>query len=87
MILIKEITSQNMRQFAGMPANIFVVVPRGHMQSMVGIIVLGNDAASPYFFVQFMNGETSPSYNTVFELIADQRGLSSFYYIEVKKQI
>lgn len=88
MILIKEITSQNMRQFAGLPANILVVeykegpVPKGHMQSMIGIIVSGDN-----FFVQFMNDESSPSYDTIFELIEDQQELYSFYYIEVKKQI
>jgi hypothetical protein len=93
MILIKEITSENMRQFAGLPANILVAEHKKgpllmkHIHYMIGIVVSGDDGnGGRLFYVQFSNDESSPSFNTVFELIEDQRALYSFYYIEIKKQ-
>jgi len=93
MILIKEITLQNAKQFAGMPANVLVAEHKQgplvmkHWHYLIGIIVAQYDAEpGKQFYIQFTNGRVSGCYNTVFELIEKECQYFSFYYIEIKKQ-
>ena len=82
MILIKEITESNIRQFDDLPNNILVVA-KGLLSS-IGIIVCRTDDWA--FYIHFADGTESGLYNTVIELIRAEGSYFSFYYIEIKKQ-
>ena len=93
MILFKEITLKNCTQFAGLPANVMVAehkkgdIQIKHAFYLIGIIVCQLDErAGRYFYIQFSNGDSSGIYDSVFELIAKEERIFSFYYIEIKKQ-
>jgi hypothetical protein len=98
MILIKEITIENCKQFRGLPANVMVVEhKRGDMQMKHSFYLIGIIVCEPHhplmreknewgFYIQFTNGDKSGFYNSVTELMEDQQVIYSFYYIEIKKQ-
>jgi hypothetical protein len=89
MVLIKEITLKNFREFEGMETNVLVVeskegpIKMKHTFYLVGIVV--PDTHLKGYHVNFTNGSHSGGYyKKVSDLIKGLSHLYKFFYIEIK---
>ena len=87
MILIKEVTKNNYREFQGFAAH-FIITARDTTSegraSNIGILIseFGTDIME--FSIQLSNGFRTKKYRSLPELIEKEGDFVRFYYIEIK---
>jgi hypothetical protein len=85
MILIKQITIENYKEFKGLPVDILVRLGGDEVWTKsthppLGMVIWD----SGRYYIQWQNGNAGHWYMTIFEMIERLHGSVSFYHIEIK---
>jgi hypothetical protein len=91
MIILKEVTLENYKQFIGLLGNVMVVESnqegrKEYNELRVGIIVRKDMDECWRYYVQFSNGTRTQGYVSFLSLISDQSEFFYFVNIEIKNK-